>query len=390
MSPSRSLFASLLVVGLAPAGANLYQKWWVNRGAPAAQISVPQLLGGEAGAGFERPEAPRTLAFPRDHSEHAGFRTEWWYFTGNLSAAPGRDFGYELTLFRQALQSPVEALQPRTSSWAARHAYMGHFAMTDLAEKKFVHFQKLSRAALGLAGCEPGRVWVEDWEVTWPTARSFHVKAARQAYSIDLSLESLKSPVLQGDKGLSRKGAAAGQASFYYSMTRLKTAGQLGTPEGKAAVSGLSWMDREWSTRPLSSDLSGWDWFALQLDDGSELMVYQLRDTQGRPTAFSAGTWIPAEGEPRHLSASDIKLTPTGSWASALDATTYPSGWRVDVPGYQLRVEPRLADQELSGLARYWEGSVRVTGSGPEGARVDGLGYVELVGYADSENTRAK
>jgi predicted secreted hydrolase len=362
----------------------------VQRSAPAPLVSVPELLGGEAGKGFERPESSRQFSFPQDHGPHPQFRTEWWYFTGNLRAPERQEFGYELTLFRQALQSPLEALQPRTSAWAARDAYMGHFAISDLGAKQFAHFEKLSRAALGLAGASSDKVWVEDWQVNWSSARDLALRAKRDGYLAELRFQSLKPPVLQGEGGLSRKGPEPGQASYYYSLTRLQTQGQLQTPRGRFAVVGSSWMDREWSTRPLSPNLSGWDWFALQLDDGTDLMVYQLRDTAGQATSFSAGTAVSESGRSRHLRHTEVGLKPTGAWTSPLDGTRYPAGWDLQVPGYRLQVEPRLADQELSGLARYWEGSVAVRGSGPDGRPVAGLGYVELVGYVQSNNTRAK
>lgn len=369
-----SLLASLTAVSLV---ALLAAAWQTGRDRlirSQPSLSVSEMLGSDAPAGFAEPLQPRPFRFPEDHGEHPDFRTEWWYFTGNLG-----DFGYELTLFRQALLTPMQALIPRHSAWAARHAYLGHFTISDLRAGHFAQFEQISRAALDLAGCADRRVWLHDWTIRWNSAREFHIQAEESGYAIDLQLQSSKPPVLQGDEGLSRKGPEPGQASYYYSLTRLQTKGQLRTPARTTRVSGTSWMDREWSTRPLASNLRGWDWFALQLEDGCEIMVYQLRDRDGKPTEYSSGVVVGTQGESQPVSASDIHLKVTDSWTSPLDGTRYPAGWELDVAGYHLKIRPRLSNQELTGAARYWEGAVSVSGT------ATGVGYVELVGYNPQE-----
>ena len=353
-------------------------------GGVTPSISVPELLGGEVGEGFAQPSEHPTFDFPKDHGPHRNFRTEWWYFTGNLAGA-GHEFGYELTLFRQALASPLQSLIPRTSQWASSQAILGHFAISDLSGGKFYHFQRLSRAALGLAGCQPppNLAWVEDWRIGYSDGK-FSLTAEDSKCSIDLHLESRKQPVLQGKGGYSRKDDGVDQASQYYSLTRLQTRGTVSLPSGPTPVTGLSWMDREWSTRPMGSDLAGWDWFALQTNDDQEFMFYQLRDKRGASTRWSAGSWVNPGGEVTRLSADQVKIEVTDGWQSPLDGTRYPAGWLLTVPerGVKLQVRPRLANQELTGLGRYWEGAVSFQGQDGEGHELAGTGYVELVGYS--------
>jgi len=382
-----SLLGSLAFLSLAPLAADLTQRLTAPRGVQAG-MSATEMLGGEVGKGFARPVAGRRLQIPQDHGYHPDFRTEWWYFTGNLDGQTG-GFGYELTLFRQALLDPWEQLEPRTSKWAAPQVIMGHFAVSDLSKGRFFHDQRLQRSALGLAGCQPyaeGQklVWVEDWSIQALNERKFHLMARAGEHRLDLTLDSLKSPVFQGQNGYSRKGGEPDQASHYYSLTRLRSRGNLATPDGGSqAVQGWSWMDREWSTRPLGKDLVGWDWFALQFDDGRELMYYQLRDRQGQPTRWSSGSWVERDGSVVHLDSTGLALRVLDHWDSPLDDTRYPSRWEIDLKGQKLRLKvfPRLANQELSGMGRYWEGAVEVEGLDQAGQRVSGRGYVELVGY---------
>lgn len=330
--------------------------------APRASLTVQEVLGGEGAEGFARALGPRTFRFPADHGPHPEFATEWWYFTGNLEAEDGRHFGYQLTFFRKGL---VAAAPPRESAWGASQAWMAHLAVTSGEHRSWERF---SREALGLAGAqaEPFRVWVEDWEVAgWPRMRL-------RAGDLDLELASLREPVLQGDRGLSQKGREPGNASYYYSLTRLETTGRIGGVE----VSGLSWMDREWSTSALEEGQVGWDWFSLQLSDGSDLMFYRLRNADGSASPTSSGTLLDAAGRVRRLSVGDVRLSPRGEWQG------WPVRWRVEVPseGLDLDVEPRVEDQLMEHSLRYWEGAVRATGS-RQGQPVEGNGYLELTGY---------
>jgi predicted secreted hydrolase len=347
-------------------------------------LAVTAALGGGSTEGFARVMAPHSFSFPRDHGPHGEYRTEWWYYTGNLETAAGRHFGFQLTFFRIGLTPTMPA---RASAWASREAYMAHFALTDTAGTRFSASGRLSRAALGLAGARaaPFGVWVEDWsaEGVAGDAASVRLRAAEDDVAIDLVLESDKPVVLQGERGLSRKGSEPGNASYYYSLTRMPARGRVTVRGERFEVRGLAWMDREWSTSSLGPGLPGWDWFALQLADGRELMLYHLRRGDGSTDRFSGGALVAADGSSRALTVEDFQIQVLGTWTSPRGGTRYPSRWRVTVPreGIQLDVTPRLADQELALAVRYWEGAVRVEGSAG-GRAIGGVGYVELVGYA--------
>ncbi|HZP37966.1 MAG TPA: lipocalin-like domain-containing protein [Methylomirabilota bacterium] len=352
-----------------------------------ASLAASAALDAGDVTGYARALGPRPLTFPADAGPHPDFRTEWWYYTGNLEAADGRHFGFELTFFRTALAPPGPAV-PRGSAWATRQLYLAHFALTDTAGRRFHAWSRLGRAALGLAGAdaEPFRVWVDDWSVEGLGAgdRAVRLRAAEAGAAIDLVLESTKPAVLQGDRGWSRKGPEPGNASYYYSLTRMRARGTVRAGDATVPVSGLAWMDREWSTSALGPDLVGWDWVALQLDDGRDLMVYRLRRRDGTADRFSAGTVIAADGTTRPLGSADATLEALGHWTSPWTGVRYPSRWRLTVPsaGLVLDITPRLPDQELRVGTRYWEGAVRVEGTaGP--LPVGGRGYVELVGYGE-------
>ena len=346
-----------------------------------ATVAVREALA-SADAGFARALTPRPFSFPLDHGPHPAFRTEWWYYTGNLSTATGRSFGFQLTFFRIAL-SPDSVV--RASAWATRQLYVAHFAVSDIAGGRFHAFSRSSREALELAGASasPFRVWLDDWSAEGDGS-SARLRASEGDVAIDLQVSAAKPAVPQGDRGLSRKGAEPGNASFYYSFTRMPTRGVVRLGRETLDVTGQAWMDREWSTSALGSGVEGWDWFALQLDDGRELMVYLLRRRDGAIDSFSAGTLVAADGTARPLEAGDVRIETLARWTSPRSRVRYPARWRLSVPSadLQLEIEPRLADQELIVGTRYWEGAVAVSGSA--GARpVAGQGYVELVGYAE-------
>lgn len=372
--------------------------------------------------GFARAEGPREIMFPADHGPHDDFQTEWWYYTGNLTAETGEHFGFQLTFFRRALVPPAQRAG-RGSAWGADQVYMAHLALTDVNGGRHYAFERLARGAAGLAGAqaEPFRVWLEGWEVAevgagsgsagagsgrglkstsdmvksaeadWGMGGPMRLRAAAQDLasglnlSLDLSLGDLKGPVLQGDRGYSRKGPEPGNASYYVSLTRLATQGTV-TVGGKAfAVTGLSWMDHEWSTSALGAEQVGWDWFSIQLDDDTELMVFQLRRADGGVDAFSSGTLIAADGSTRQLGPGDFSIQPTDTWRSPATGAEYPAGWRLSVPiaGLDLTLVPWLADQEMDVSYAYWEGAVKIEGTA-SGQAVTGNGYVELTGYAGS------
>jgi predicted secreted hydrolase len=360
---------------------------------------VVDYLSARTGAeGFARADRPRAIAFPADAGPHPDYQTEWWYYTGNLEAEDGRRFGFQLTFFRRAMAPPADRTQ-RESDWAMDQLYLAHFALTDVAGGSFHSADRLSRGAAGLAGAQadPFRVWVE----TWSAAESVDLRApdstrpspdlpvrlvaADGPVAIDLLLSPEKPPVLHGDAGLSPKGPEPGNASFYYSFPRLGTVGTVTTAEGSVPVSGQAWMDHEWSTSALGEDQTGWDWFSLQLDEGRELMVFQLRERDGGIAASSSGSLIDAEGRVTRLGRDDFAIVVKDSWTSPRSGGVYPAGWRLTVPGadLDLSIDPVASDQELDVGFKYWEGAVDVEGTA-DGRHAGGQGYVELTGYAPS------
>ena len=340
---------------------------------------------------FERVTGPAPLRFPLDLGAHPAFQTEWWYYTGNLTAATGEEFGYQLTFFRRALVGSDQR-QERGSDWAVEQVYLANFALTDGNRGRFVAYQRMERGAAGLAGVEitPAlRVWLHDWSVQADGSTQFHLTAKEGGDHIDLILEDGKGILLQGDQGYSRKGPEEGNASIYFSQTRLATRGSLETGGKSYWVGGDSWMDHEYSTSALSVGQVGWDWFALQLDDGSELMVYAIRREDGSMDPYSQGSVIYPDGSTRLLHPADFHITVQDIWTSPVSGGKYPAQWTVSVPSedLELQVQPLLADQELNLSFVYWEGAVRITGT-RDGLPIRGKGYVELTGYAQSLEDR--
>ena len=392
--PGAALLVGVLAaVSVLGAGLGLIIGLEGGRSSPpalGATLSVAEALGATSPEGFERALAPRPFAFPADHGAHPTFRTEWWYWTGNLRA-PGPDgssrrFGFQLTFFRTALAPSVA---PRPSAWAARDAYMAHLALADIDAGRFHARDRWARGALDLGGAsgDPFRVWLGDWtaEGRAPTGQPIRLRAGEGDLRIDLVMSSAKPPVLHGERGLSRKSAEPGNASFYYSLTRMAVSGEVQVGGRAFSAEGLGWMDREWSTSALAPDQAGWDWFALQLDDGRELMLYRLRQRDGSISPASQGTLVAADGAPRALDRDAVEVLVLDHWVSPRGATRYPARWRLRVPssGLELVVTPLLQDQELDLAVRYWEGAVRVDGTA-DGRPLGGVGYVELVGYASA------
>ena len=384
--------ALVLTLALGAAAVALVLLRGGNTAAPGgiqASVAVTEALAGDD-AGFARALAPRALSFPADHGPHPEFRTEWWYYTGNLETDGGRHFGFQLTFFRTALAPPAAegGGDRRDSAWATRQLFLAHFALTDTAGGRFHAASRLARQALGLAGAHtrPFRVWVEDWSAQGegPNGLPMRLRAAEGDIAIDLRVSADKPPVRQGDRGLSRKGPEPGNASFYYSFTRMAARGTVRLHGEAFPVAGRAWMDREWSTSALGPDLAGWDWFALQLDDARELMFYVLRRRDGTADALSAGILVGADGGTRSLGVTDVAVETLQHWTSPRSGVRYPARWQLSVPSADLRLEltPRLPDQELIVGTRYWEGAVAVRGS-VAGRPVTGQGYVELVGYGE-------
>ncbi len=379
-----------LGVVLVLAGLAVGVSYVTREQAPASEqtrLTVAEALGGTGGTeGYARALGPREFHFPEDHGPHPGFRTEWWYWTGNLETADGRAFGYQLTLFSNAL-APRKAV--RASEWGAREVYMGHLTLSDVGSGHFHAFERFSRAAMGLAGAraEPFQVWLESWKVAGVEGNVFPMRlsAEEDGVSLSLSLDEGKPPLLQGDHGLSQKTEGEGNASYYYSLTRMPTRGTVTVDGHTYDVTGSSWMDREWSTQSLGTGQVGWDWFALQLSDGSDFMHYQLRRQDGSVDPFSEGVDISAQGQSVRLPRDEVKVEVLDTWRSARSGASYPARWRLSVPSRQLVLDitPMMADQELPVTVRYWEGAVRIQGT-REGKPLTGHGYVELTGYGDA------
>ncbi len=366
-----TVLIALLVCGTVPADDAM---------APPSKLSA--LLGSQADPEFARALQPRKFSFPEDHGPHPEFRNEWWYVTGNLDDDDGRRFGFELTVFRFSLAPTAPDSE---SAWRSNQVYLAHLAVTDADGEDFYVAQRFSRGALGLAGADssPFRVWIGDWEFSAQQGSdAWQLRADDSAVGIEFELAPLKQPVLNGIDGLSQKSAAPGNASYYYSITRLQTTGTLRIGEQTFEVSGLSWLDREWSTSALAADQVGWDWFALQLDDGSELMFYGLRSADGDRDANSAGTFTGPSGAATHLHAKDVEVDVLEHWESPAGGI-YPAKWLLRVPSLELAltVVPVLNDQELFTTVRYWEGAVDVRGTRHQ-LPIRGRGYVELTGYA--------
>ncbi len=335
-------------------------------------------------AGFARAMEPRPFVFPEDHGAHPEYRTEWWYFTGNLSAGDGSSFGFQWTVFRQALAPETPE---RGSRWGSRDVWFAHFAVGDEKRGRHRAFERFERGALELAGvrARPFAVWVGDWRAEGETDGAMYplrLVAERDGIALDLLLDATKPFVLQGDDGLSQKGPEPGNASYYYSATRLTATGTL-TVEGTAHdVVGSAWMDREWSTSALSEGQTGWDWFSIQLEDGRDLMLFRLRQEDLSTDPYASGTLVDRNGNVLGLGPADVRYEPNRRWTSPRSGSSYPVEWRLRVEplGLDLDVRPMLDDSEMDLSVRYWEGAIRVRGRGPEG-EVSGTGFLEMTGY---------
>lgn len=345
-------------------------------------ISVPQTDGAYTSA-----IPGRTLQFPQDFGAHNDFQTEWWYYTGNLSDENGRRFGYQLTFFRRAI-APPDQQGERPSDWAADQVYLAHFTLSDIAEEGFYYFERFSRGAAGLAGAEiepTYRVWLDHWQVIQTDEDSYRLTAEDEGIALDLVLKDLKGVVLQGVEGYSQKGPENGNASYYYSQPRMETEGQVVINGTSHSVTGYSWKDHEFSTSALSGEQTGWNWFSIQLDDNSELMVFTILREDGSPDPYSSGTIISSDGSTKLITGDQFSITAVDTWQSPHSGAVYPSTWDILIPSEDitLRVTPLMPDQELNLTFTYWEGAVQVSGESKD-KPVSGYGYVELTGYVGS------
>ncbi len=324
------------------------------------------------------------IALPRDHGSHPQHKIEWWYYTGNLEDASGRRFGYQLTFFRVGIDpSPANP-----SRWAVRDLYMAHFAVTDVGGQRYRFADRLNRAGIGWAGAESGTLHVvnDDWSATLAPEGAHLLRARDGDVAIDLSLAPGKPVVLHGREGYSQKGSATGNASHYYSLTRMPTRGTITLGQTVFQVRGDSWMDHEFGSSFLEPGQQGWDWFSIQLDDRSELMLFQIRRTDGARDAHASGTVVAPDGRTRALSASEFTLVAGERWTSPTSGASYPISWRIAVPGLRLDLQARaaMAGQELHTAAStgvtYWEGAIDLSGT-RDGRPLHGRGYLEMTGY---------
>ena len=375
----------LILIGLVLLfGISLYEPSSGNALSAHTRLEAPP----QDSSGYARAIEAWDWQFPRDHGAHPDFQTEWWYYTGVLATADGRPFGFQFTIFRRAI-SPFA--HSSNSEFRANDIYMAHFSVSDIANGDFYHDVRYARGGAGLAGATVDpfyRVWLEEWQVSAEddATNKTHITAASANFAIDLHLYQMKLPALQGENGLSPKSAEIGNASYYYSLTRLLTEGGITIGDQTFDVSGFTWMDHEFSTSALGENAQGWDWFGLIFDDNTELMVGQIRQVDGGLEPSFGGLYIYPDGGTRYLDSADFSIVVTDTWRSPHSEAEYPAGWEIVIggdEGFRIEVSPLQADQELHGAdIVYWEGAVEISGD------KSGYGYAELTGYVGSMQNR--
>ncbi|WDR34258.1 iron ABC transporter permease [Pseudomonas serboccidentalis] len=325
---------------------------------------------GDQAAQFTPVVPGRVFSFPADHGAHEGFRIEWWYVTANLKDQQGNDFGVQWTLFRSALK-PV----PEQSGWSNQTIWLGHAAVTSGS----VHHaaERYARGGVGQAGVRlaPFEAWIDDWRFAGQAQEplsDMQLSARDQSFAYQLHLTSSRPLVLQGDQGLSQK-SEQGQASYYYSQPFFQASGTLQIDGQTYTVSGPAWLDREWSSQPLTASQTGWDWFSLHLDSGEHIMLYRMRQKDGAP--YLTGTWIAADGQVQTLRSEQIKFVPQDTAKVAGHAM--PVRWTIRIPDKHLDISLSALNPNAWMNLRipYWEGPVRISGSH------GGRGYLEMTGY---------
>lgn len=373
-----------------------------------ATISAAQALSGGDTEGYTLALGPREFVFPDDHGVHPGFKTEWWYYTGNLFSEEGRQFGYQFTIFRNQLspsgedfarinqkesaQMNLELTSTNDSEWSTNQLYLAHFAISDVSKRDHVFNERYSRGTAGLAGASvnPYRIWLEDWEITRvtdlkATDERFPVRIKAEmsdGTALEVVLNPQKPLVLQGEEGYDKKGGEDGNASYYISFTRMQTEGLLKKDGESLVVSGLSWMDHEWSTSALDSGQTGWDWFSIQLSNGYELMYYQIRNADPELAPQTTGSLIAPNGQKRDLGQGEVQLEVLEYWTSPHTGARYPLQWTLGIPSEELKVDVATVfdDQEMTVSVQYYEGALHVSGKFRDEA-IDGNGYIEMTGY---------
>ncbi|MCO5207206.1 MAG: hypothetical protein M9928_19530 [Anaerolineae bacterium] len=375
-----------LIVGLLVAVAGL---WWreqsVSAETPASTLITA--LSAEADEGYARATEPNNIEFPRDFGAHDDYQTEWWYYTGNLETEDARQFGFQFTIFRRAL-SPQSAVENTESAWQTNQIYFAHFTISDIENEEFYYSDLYSRGAAGLAGAqaEPYRVWIEDWGVT-QNGDIITIDAATDEYALTLDLTQTLPPVLHGDGGLSPKSEEPGNASYYYSQVQQLADGTIRLGDETFVVTGKAWKDHEYSTSVLGEGATGWDWLSLQFDDGTALMLFEIRQADGSVEPYSSGSFINADGTVQPLKVSDWSLVVDERWTSPSSGATYPVAWSLDVPGIDLSIAggALMDNQELNfANSVYWEGAVQFDGT-RDGQLTMARGYMEMTGYAEEQ-----
>jgi predicted secreted hydrolase len=353
-------------------------------------LSLPGRGEGEGSFTYQLALPGRKLAFPVDHYSHPDFKIEWWYYTGHLESESGKRYGYQVTFFRFGLRDRQDEIKDKPPLFT--ELYMAHFAVSDIDRKKFLFRERINRGYQEKAGAATDRylVWNEDWKVEGDL-KTHLIHVNDRGTRLSLRLSSLKLPVLHGDNGLSQKGEGEGRASYYYSLTRMKTEGEITINGETEKVRGLSWMDHEFGSNQLREDQVGWDWFSLQLDDQTEIMLYLIRRKDGSPDPYSSGTLVRADGTTKHLRLEDFQIEILERWKSPKSGGNYPMKWKLTIPaeGVELQIIPEFTDQELitnkSTRVTYWEGAVQIRGTAQRKPMI-GAGYVEMTGYVGKPN----
>lgn len=366
---------------------------WLWRGrdtgeAAGEQVSLVSMLSGEPESGFARATEPFAIRFPDDFGPHPEYQTEWWYYTGNLESSNERGFGFQFTIFRQALTPDQIAVDGDVSNWRTNQVYFAHFTVSDLADERFYFSERFSRGAAGLAGAQatPYRVWLEDWQVAEQPDGTVRLTVDAGDYALDLTLTQTLPPILHGEGGLSAKSLEPGNASYYYSQVQQRAEGTVTIEGTTTAVQGKAWKDHEYSTSVLSEGAIGWDWLSLQFDDGSALMLFEIRRADGSIEPSSSGTFINSDGSTINLDRAMWTLTVDDRWRSPVTNADYPVAWQLAIPSLDLLLEgeAQMLNQELNlSSINYWEGAVRFSGS-RNGQTAVAVGYMEMTGYAEA------